>query len=46
VLSGRGIPHGKKVAGVENIAIAPTIAQLLGLQDFAADGKSLLPVGD
>jgi predicted AlkP superfamily pyrophosphatase or phosphodiesterase len=46
VLSGRGIPHGKKFAGVENIAIAPTIAQLLGLQDFAADGKSLLPVGD
>lgn len=44
VLSGRDIPHGKKLAGVQNIAIAPTIAHLLGLKSFAADGKPLLPL--
>lgn len=41
VLSGDGIRSGEKLRGVENIDIAPTIAHLLGLDDFPADGKVL-----
>ncbi len=41
VLSGCGIRAGVELEGVENIDIAPTIAQLLGLKDFPADGKVL-----
>jgi arylsulfatase A-like enzyme len=41
VLSGRGIKRGGKLQGVENIDVAPTIASLLGLKEFTADGKPL-----
>lgn len=41
ILSGSGIRSGVKLAAVENIDIAPTIAKLLGLEKFAADGKVL-----
>jgi predicted AlkP superfamily pyrophosphatase or phosphodiesterase len=41
VLSGRGIRQGVKLEHVENIDIAPTIAKLLGLDKFSADGKPL-----
>jgi predicted AlkP superfamily pyrophosphatase or phosphodiesterase len=41
VLSGRGIGRGGKLKEVENIDVAPTIASLLGLKEFTADGKSL-----
>ena len=41
VLSGLGIRPGHKLPQAKNIDIAPTIAQLLGLKDFAADGKVL-----
>ena len=41
VLSGHGIRPGHKLPQAKNIDIAPTIAQLLGLKDFAADGKVL-----
>lgn len=41
VLSGQGIRKGAKLHEVENIDIAPTIAQLLKLEDFEADGKPL-----
>jgi predicted AlkP superfamily pyrophosphatase or phosphodiesterase len=40
VVSGRGIRAGTKIAGAENIDVAPTIARLLGVE-FAADGKPL-----
>jgi multidrug efflux pump subunit AcrB/predicted AlkP superfamily pyrophosphatase or phosphodiesterase len=41
VLSGRGIRRGEKLQNVENIDVAPTIAKLLGLDGFAADGQLL-----
>lgn len=41
VLSGRGIRQGEKLQDVENIDVAPTIATLLGLKEFSADGKPL-----
>lgn len=41
VLSGHGIRPGEQLADVENIDIAPTIAALLGLSDYSADGKAL-----
>ncbi|MCE9605684.1 MAG: alkaline phosphatase family protein [Planctomycetia bacterium] len=41
IVSGRGIQAGSKVAGVENIDVAPTAAKLLGLTGFTADGKPL-----
>jgi predicted AlkP superfamily pyrophosphatase or phosphodiesterase len=41
VLSGRGIRRGAKLETTENISIAPTVAKLLGLKDFQADGKPL-----
>jgi len=41
VLSGRGIRSGVKLKSVENIDIAPTIAQLLGISDLSADGRVL-----
>ncbi len=44
VLSGNGIPHGEKLTDVENIDIAPTMAELFGLKDFPADGKPLVPI--
>lgn len=42
VLSGRGIRQGAKLESAENISIAPTVAKLLGLNGFAADGKPLV----
>jgi predicted AlkP superfamily pyrophosphatase or phosphodiesterase len=41
VLSGRGIRTGGKLQRVENIDVAPTIARLLAIKDFEADGKAL-----
>jgi predicted AlkP superfamily pyrophosphatase or phosphodiesterase len=41
VLSGRGVRQGAKIDTAENISIAPTVARLLGLSDFPADGKPL-----
>jgi len=41
VLSGAGIRAGVTLTGVENIDIAPTAAQLLGLTNFEADGRVL-----
>lgn len=41
VLSGNGIRRGGKLEQVENIDVAPTIARLLGLENFTADGKVL-----
>jgi len=41
VLSGRGIRAGVKLTDVENIDLAPTIAKLLDIDRFAADGKVL-----
>ncbi|WP_425613956.1 alkaline phosphatase family protein [Anatilimnocola sp. NA78] len=41
VLSGNSIQPGIKLPDVENIDLAPTIAQLLGIQNFPADGKVL-----
>lgn len=41
VLSGRGVKPGEKLEQVENIDVAPTIARLLGLDDFRADGRVL-----
>lgn len=37
----RGIVRGGKLQQVENIDLAPTIARLLGISGFAADGKLL-----
>jgi hypothetical protein len=41
VLSGAGIRPGIHLQNVENIDIAPTVARLLGLHDFTADGQVL-----
>ena len=41
VLSGQDIRQGAKLQGVENIDIAPTIARLLKIEGFEADGKPL-----
>jgi predicted AlkP superfamily pyrophosphatase or phosphodiesterase len=41
VLSGKGIRKGAALEDVENIDIAPTIARLLELDSFEADGKVL-----
>jgi predicted AlkP superfamily pyrophosphatase or phosphodiesterase len=41
VLWGRGIQPGAKVEQAENIDVAPTIARLLGLAKFTADGRPL-----
>lgn len=41
VLSGNGIRKGETLHDVENIDIAATIAKLLGLEEFAGDGKVL-----
>jgi predicted AlkP superfamily pyrophosphatase or phosphodiesterase len=41
VLSGPRICQGAKLKGVENIDIAPTIAHLLKIEGFEADGKVL-----
>jgi predicted AlkP superfamily pyrophosphatase or phosphodiesterase len=41
VLSGRGVRRGAHLPEIENIDIAPTIAQILGLANFPADGKVL-----
>lgn len=41
VLSGAGIRRGAQLKDVENIDIAPTVARLLGLANFAADGRVL-----
>lgn len=41
VLSGNGIVQGGKLQDVANIDVAPTIAALLGLRNFTADGKPL-----
>jgi hypothetical protein len=41
VLSGHRIQRGSKLKDVENIDVAPTIASLLGLKEFTADGKTL-----
>lgn len=41
VASGRGIRRGGKIAAMENIDLAPTIAKLLDIPGLAADGKVL-----
>ena len=41
VLAGRGIRQGAKIETTENTSIAPTVAKLLGLNDFQTDGKPL-----
>lgn len=41
VLSGAGIRPGVLLQNVENIDIAPTVARLLGLAEFSADGRVL-----
>jgi predicted AlkP superfamily pyrophosphatase or phosphodiesterase len=41
VLSGAGIRSGVRLKNLENIDIAPTVARLLGLPDFNADGVVL-----
>jgi predicted AlkP superfamily pyrophosphatase or phosphodiesterase len=41
VFSGWGVRPGVKLEGVENIQVAPTIAQLLGLELPGADGQVL-----
>lgn len=41
VLSGQDVRQGVKLHGVENIDIAPTIARLLKIEGFEADGKPL-----
>ena len=41
VISGAGIRAGATVPTAENIDIAPTVARLLGLTNFQADGKVL-----
>lgn len=41
VLSGHGVRRGAKLQQVANIDLAPTIARLLALDDFSADGKVL-----
>lgn len=41
IMSGRGIRGGVRLEGVANIDIAPTIAALLGLPAFPADGRVL-----
>jgi predicted AlkP superfamily pyrophosphatase or phosphodiesterase len=44
VLAGRGIRPGVVVQEAENIDVAPTAARLLGLIDFAVDGRVLTEV--
>ena len=41
VLSGNGIRKGGQLEQVENIDVAPTVAKLLGLEGFSADGQPL-----
>lgn len=41
VVSGRGIRSGGRLEGVRNIDVAPTVAALLGIEDFVADGRVL-----
>lgn len=41
VLSGSGIRRGGKLREVENIDVAPTIAALLAIEGFQADGRVL-----
>ncbi|MEX2174299.1 MAG: nucleotide pyrophosphatase/phosphodiesterase family protein [Pirellulaceae bacterium] len=41
ILSGVGVRAGVHLKDVENIDVAPTVARLLGLSDFSADGKVL-----
>ena len=41
VISGRGVRPGTSVEQAENIDIAPTVARLLGLTEFPADGHAL-----
>ncbi|QDS95730.1 Type I phosphodiesterase / nucleotide pyrophosphatase [Roseimaritima multifibrata] len=41
ILSGAGIPPGTHLSTIENIDIAPTVAQILGLDYPSADGKAL-----
>ena len=41
IISGYGVRKGQVLRAVENIDIAPTIASMLGLKDFPADGKPL-----
>lgn len=38
---GRGIQAGAKIEQAENIDVAPTIAALLGIENFPADGRVL-----
>jgi arylsulfatase A-like enzyme len=39
VISGRGIRSDARLPEIENIDIAPTVARLLGLESFTADGR-------
>jgi predicted AlkP superfamily pyrophosphatase or phosphodiesterase len=41
VVAGRGIRAGSQTAEAENIDVAPTVAKLLDLKDFKADGRAL-----
>jgi predicted AlkP superfamily pyrophosphatase or phosphodiesterase len=42
IIAGAGIRPGARLSAVENIDIAPTAAKLLGLDQFASDGKVLI----
>lgn len=42
VISGYGVKPGTQLGTVQNIAVAPTIARLLGIELPTADGKPLL----
>jgi predicted AlkP superfamily pyrophosphatase or phosphodiesterase len=46
VLSGKEVRRGVRLKNVENIDIAPTIAQLLGINGFTADGRVLIDALD
>lgn len=39
IVAGAGVREGKKLAPIENIDVAPTIARLLGVELSSADGK-------
>jgi predicted AlkP superfamily pyrophosphatase or phosphodiesterase len=41
ILSGAGVRRGVRLKQVENIDIAPTVARLLGIAKFPADGRVL-----
>jgi hypothetical protein len=44
IAAGRGIKRAGKIAMVDNVDVAPTIAQLLGQKLGAADGKAMTEI--